>query len=1614
MTALLLPQAPRIGARCHPRRAALAFALVWAAAACSTKTGSTPVQEPPVDEDLVEEDQIDLDGTGLNDAVVDAKGDAKDAKDAVKTKDVPDVAVDVPSDVSTAIDDIELDDDACLDDACGADADDQDTAGSDVYVPVPCFTVDDCAGVPPLPCMTAFACKDDGSGSLYCMATAIADESKCEDGSQCTVSDRCRGGVCIGIPRNCVDGDLCTFDSCDPAKGCQFTDPGEVPCSDGNPCTDGDLCQLGTCTPGEANKCNCASDADCKQWEDGNLCNGTLTCADGACMVNLDTVPLPCDPTVSTACTTNLCVPATGLCALKANSNGTACSDGDACTVGDLCKLGACVGKPIACNDHNICTDDSCTPNGGCQHAPSNLECSDGDPCTVGDACAAGSCVGKPSGQCACTIDADCVNDKDLCNGTYTCVAKNCVIDPSTVIACSTINDTPCQTQVCDPKVGTCGPAYHDGVACSDGDACSVGDTCSSSGACQPGKGTLNCNDGDGCTDDTCIKTLGCIHTFNTAPCDDGDPCSKLDKCASGVCAGGASACQCTVAADCDNLAFENKCFGAFTCVATVFSSSVQHCNYDPKNIKQCAATGDTVCAKSVCVQSLGSCAIVQSPSSTPCSDKDACTTEDQCVNGVCSGVQTICDDGNTCTADSCDSIAGGCKHDNGPVDGKVCDDGDACTKEDACLGGACAGKPVDCQDGEPCTLDNCVSAIGCPHNPQPAGTPCNDGNPCTGDPTIPSLAQDHCSDLGKCLPGGPKDCNDFNSCTTDVCQKDAAVLPPAKPGCVYKEKPGDCSDGNACTDADACVSGVCVPGGPLNCDDGVVCTTDMCESATGCGHTNNTVPCNDNSVCSTADACSVGVCGGKPIDCDDENVCTADSCDAKLGCKHTNTNGNCGAFAACTGIGVSTCAFNGGAHLVISEVYVGVPDDPNDDWIELYNPTTMTAQVGDYAIETRPVDSVNKADWKVIVKGTVGQLLPSHGYLLLGHTSPVVGGVTLDAVSTDCRFDTDGQQVRLRDLPHQLVHDSVAWGKAALSEGTPQLAWLSSRSIERRATLNSTAETMVAHGDQWLAGNAYDTDDNLGDFYLRWAPDPQNAASGQFEPACAGSCPVMQVCNYAKPEGSETCTADATCKVGCGAGKVCSPLAKQCVLDSLNAVVLSEIYTGDFVDPDAQYVEFYNAGNQTLDLSAYAIQSKPASGGFSTPWTTLMQWPAGTLLPPKGYLVAASKSFADENGGVDAVVPGGMTLLPTGGSVRLWDPRTDVELDLVGWGNAKQYFNLMPAPPIAVPGNALERKASAVATATTMAAGGDDYLAGNGQDSDKDVEDWVVVPVGIAQSHASGIFEPACMGYGACTGIQCNYIKGDEHCVDPACGGICNVASPSGTGPGSACNLKSGKCDLTVLLAEIATEGPDTKDQTDLALPGTANEYVMLYNPTGAAINLKGMVLQFWNGATFTSMTDALSVKPLVGSVEPFHYFLIVPQKYDKSLPVPDFVANKTWGLKSDQGFVRIARISTPYFPAPNNGAVADAVAYGDKMMTFGEGKTTTVSQVGAPTSPGPLGALRRRAALGARAVDIADPDNAWYYAGAGYDTNVNAKDWVGLPTRQPQNSLTNGPRLP
>jgi hypothetical protein len=92
------------------------------------------------------------------------------------------------------------------------------------------------------------------------------------------------------------------------------------------------------------------------------------------------------------------------------------------------------------------------------------------------------------------------------------------------------------------------------------------------------------------------------------------------------------------------------------------------------------------------------------------------CTTSDHCAGGRCVGTPVTCaDDGNPCTRDLCDPIAG-CVHpfdacDDGnictddscdPVNGcahvfnnRPCDDGDGCSQTDQCRNGACVGAPA-------------------------------------------------------------------------------------------------------------------------------------------------------------------------------------------------------------------------------------------------------------------------------------------------------------------------------------------------------------------------------------------------------------------------------------------------------------------------------------------------------------------------------------------------------------------------------------------------------------------------------------------------------------------------------------------------------------------------------------------------------------------------------------------------------------------------------------------------------------------------------------------------------------------------------------------------------
>ncbi len=57
------------------------------------------------------------------------------------------------------------------------------------------------------------------------------------------------------------------------------------------------------------------------------------------------------------------------------------------------------------------------------------------------------------------------------------------------------------------------------------------------------------------------------------------------------------------------------------------------------------------------------------------------------------------------------------------------CDDGNACTENDACQNGTCTGTVVTCNDHNECTTDSCDPAKGCVFVPVPNWPPV----PCDG-----------------------------------------------------------------------------------------------------------------------------------------------------------------------------------------------------------------------------------------------------------------------------------------------------------------------------------------------------------------------------------------------------------------------------------------------------------------------------------------------------------------------------------------------------------------------------------------------------------------------------------------------------------------------------------------------------------------------------------------------------------------------------------------------------------------------------------------------------------------------------------------------------------------
>ncbi len=483
-------------------------------------------------------------------------------------------------------------------------------------------------------------------------------------------------------------------------------------------------------------------------------------------------------------------------------------------------------------------------------------------------------CDGGPAGNPCCVAckfapgGTPCP-DGNVCNGDETCSAfGQCV--PGTPITC--IDNNLCTDDGCDPAVG-CTFTNND-LPCDDGNGCTVADMCGG-GACQPGM-LLNCDDGNACTTETCVPQLGCVPTPVSdccnvdAECADTDLCTTNERCVEHMCV--------SDRVDCDD---------------------------------------GNGCTTDGCVPDVG-CTHIGNGST--CDDRDACTTGDVCAGSACGGIVLGCNDGDPCTIDSCDS-GSGCLHDRIPnccSSDAQCSDGNACNGLETCgPGGVCVpGAPPFCNDGKPCTTDTCDPAIGCRHDTSPDGTACPNGNKCDG--------RELCFG-GICTDQPDLNCDDGDPCTIDSCDRILGCLhtPVTVPiaGCACPNGDSECDNGNACDGVETCdVSHqFCRPGTPLVCTTTDQCQIPTCDPQTGCGSEPkpDETPCDDGNACTGPDQCAKGVCKTPPVVCDDRDFCTADSCDPATACTYTPISGCTGQALFCTlpqeGYGSNVGVANGG-----------------------------------------------------------------------------------------------------------------------------------------------------------------------------------------------------------------------------------------------------------------------------------------------------------------------------------------------------------------------------------------------------------------------------------------------------------------------------------------------------------------------------------------------------------------------------------------------------------------------------------------------------------------------------------------------------------------------------
>jgi hypothetical protein len=180
--------------------------------------------------------------------------------------------------------------------------------------------------------------------------------------------------------------------------------------------------------------------------------------------------------------------------------------------------------------------------------------------------------------------------------------------------------------------------------------------------------------------------------------------------------------------------------------------------------------------------------------------------------------------------------------------------------------------------------------------------------------------------------------------------------------------------------------------------------------------------------------------------------------------------------------------------HILISQVQItGGAGKTDNDFIELYNPTSLQVDLRGYRLVKRAQNGTNDT---LIKSWTIGTPIPAYGFYLWANSGYTDISVITDATTSESISDDNGIAIRYGPNDTGAIIDSVAWGKAqnVFVEGVV----FPSNPGANQSILRKSWQNDACFSDEFdtTIGNGCDTKNNTADFELTQVSKPRDSDS--------------------------------------------------------------------------------------------------------------------------------------------------------------------------------------------------------------------------------------------------------------------------------------------------------------------------------------------------------------------------------------------------------------------------------------------------------------------------------------------------------------------------------------